>query len=230
MMLQTLEQWLASRPILFQLMRFACIGALNTALDFTLLNLLTESFAIQSGPGLWLLNTVGVVAAIIQSYIWNKHWAFANTQKAQSLFGQLCVLVGVGGLGFGVFVLSILPSLRGLLDSIFMLPDFIAPQVGYYIAVLLGFLLLQLIVTVHLGFYDHAQQATSQPSQFGSFALVSLVGVIINSTILLFLAWVLTELVFDLEASLAKNLAKFAAVFISLAWNFVGYKFFVFHR
>ncbi len=229
-MLQMIEQLLTRRPVVFQLVRFAGIGAMNAALDFLLLNLVTLSFGVQSGPKLAVLNIIGVCAAIIQSYLWNKYWAFA-AQQMHSLVYQFIGAVLVGGLGFVTFCLAVLPSAAPLLAS-YGVPVAFNYTTQFYWVVLAGFLFLQLILAVNLGLF-HKTAGVSAPFEMGQFAkfiLVSVVGVVINSLALFAIASVLLWLMPDFSASLAKNIAKFAAVFISLVWNFAGYKFFVFKR
>ena len=43
------EKLLAEKPIILQLLRFAAIGVINTALDFIILNVVTKSLCINSG-------------------------------------------------------------------------------------------------------------------------------------------------------------------------------------
>lgn len=230
MFTQQLSEFLARKPVVIQLLRFACIGALNTALDFLILNLITEGLGIQAGFSLAAINVVGVVAAVVQSYYWNKHWTFGDSTTV-SLVRQFVSLLLVGGLGFVAFVCAVWPSISELLASRGLGVPVLAGGVFYYGIVLLLFLLVQIVIGVHLGFRAQpGQPAGSATVEFGKFVLVSILGVLINSVVLTVLVAVFTAVDPSLAGGLAKNMAKFIAVFVSLVWNFVGYKFLVFRR
>ncbi len=97
---------LNSKPIILQLLRFAAIGSLNTALDFVILNYITKSFNVTEGLQLGILNVVSFTAAIIQSYLWNRAWTF-NSNTVSSLQNAIRLIL-VGGLGFASFVAVII--------------------------------------------------------------------------------------------------------------------------
>ncbi len=230
-MFTSLEQLLQRKPVILQLLRFVCIGALNTALDFILLNFFTETFHVKAGVKLALLNSIGVLAAIVQSYYWNKYWAFAQG-AATSLIRQFITLVFVGGLGLVAFIGAVLPSVTVWmsLSNNPLLPIIEATPV-YFIILFAVFVLAQIVLWTNISYrVQGADQRSSAQTQFGSFVAVSIVGVIINSLVLTGLVAVLAHTNPDLASSLVKNLAKFIAVFVSLTWNFVGYKFFVFKQ
>lgn len=231
-MIQFLTDLLNKKPVILQLLRFIAIGALNTAIDFVILNLLTESLHIQEGARLGFINIVGTTAAIIQSYYWNKYWAFASG-VISSVFKQFALVVVVGALGFFAFLAAILPSLSVLLASR-GLPAVTGAGSLYFALVLIVFLLAQIVIGSNIGFraQDGGQMTTQTgaTSEFGKFIGVSIVGVIINSIVLTILVAVILHTYPSVTESLAKNLAKFIAVFVALTWNFIGYKFFVFRR
>lgn len=62
------------------------------------------------------------------------------------------------------------------------------------------------------------------PAQFAKFLAVSVVGAIINSSIV-YAVTTYIEPLFGLEKSLWANVAKVAATAVGLVWNFIGYKF-----
>ncbi len=242
-MFPQLTALLSRKPIILQLLRFACIGALNTAVDFVILNLLTNYLHIDAGSKLLAyVNVVGVTVAIIQSYYWNKYWAFA-ADSTVSVLKHFFGMVLVGGLGACTFIAAILPSLTEVLaDPTHRIPV-LSTLVGvhsshpvavitgsglYYGVVLLLFFLLQIIIGVNIGFHKPTEGAVS--TEFGKFIFVSIIGVIINSIVLAGLAALILHATPSLAPSFVKNVAKLAAVFISLAWNFIGYKLFVFKR
>lgn len=210
---------------MFQLFRFVAIGAINTAVDFVILNVLTEAFHIESGPKLALINVVGTTVAIIQSYYWNKHWAFV-VNTVSSFLQQFVFVVLVGALGLFAFLAAVLPSLSNLLVK-YGIP-ITAPSTPFYFGmVLLVFVFLQIILAVNIGF---SQNNNAPTTEFGKFLGVSIMGVVINSIVLTALVAVILHLHPGISSGLAKNIAKLVAVFVVLTWNFLGYKFFVFRR
>jgi putative flippase GtrA len=65
--------------------------------------------------------------------------------------------------------------------------------------------------------------------KFSQFLAVSIVGIIINGGIV-YLITSFTNPLFGLSPQLWANVAKLFATGISLIWNFIGYKFFVFKK
>lgn len=207
-------EFLRSRPVVIQLLRFAAIGALNTALDFIILNFVTKSFNISSGVELGVLNIVSFSCAIIQSYFWNRAWAFAESSGV-SIFQNALRLFLVGGLGFVAFLL------------VFIGAGYDAASI-FFLMVLGVFLVFELVLwkAFHLQFL-----AQSAGSQFLSFLIVSLIGLLINSVIIVLATRVITPgLENTVNADTIKNVAKILATAFSLIWNFVGYKLIVFKR
>lgn len=212
-----LADLLNKRPIILQLLKFGCIGALNAALDFILLNLLTEAFSIQKGAGLGALNIVSVSAAIIQSYFWNKSWAFVKTGTV-SVLTQFTRLVLVGGLGVTAFAAVLLGSQLNY-------------GVAYFVWLLCVYIVLQLGVwaSVRGGSVSTPGQSGTR-AEFVGFVVVSVIGAGINSLILTGLVANFGQALPGISEKLFKNIAKIAATIVSLMWNFVGYKFFVFRK
>ncbi len=56
-----------------QVVRFGIVGALNTIVDFGLLNVLYH----YVGWPLLIANSLSVTAGIANSFLWNKHWTFS---------------------------------------------------------------------------------------------------------------------------------------------------------
>ncbi len=211
---------LARRPVIMQLLRFAAIGALNTALDFIILNYITKRYGIDKGASLGLLNVLSFSAAVIQSYLWNKAWAFAESRGG--LMQNLNRLVLVGGLGF----VSLVGVLFGA--NLEAVP-------AYYLMILVGF------VVVQIGFWFSFRlslksgaggvAAPAHKHMFSSFLLISLVGLLINSGVIALASNIITPYLSGyISADLIKNAAKVLATGFSLVWNFLGYKLIVFKK
>ncbi len=138
-----------TKTLLSQILKFAVIGVINTGIDFAILNLLMYFTEIKSGNGLILLNAISFTAAVINSYLLNKRWAFN----------------------------------------------------------------------------DHAQGDAAK--KFSVFLAVSLIGLAINTAVVR----IGSDYNFiNIDQQLWNNVAKIAATGISLVWNFVGYKLFVFNK
>ncbi len=206
---------LRSRPVIIQLLRFAAIGSINTALDFVILNYVTKSFDVTSGVTLGVLNVISFTAAIIQSYFWNRAWAFAESSGV-SVFQNALRLVFVGGLGLLAFLGVIIGAAYDATNL-------------YFLLILAAFVVVQVCLwkAFALKFGQHQGAGT----QFATFLIVSLVGLLINSTIVVVASYFITPyLEFSVNADTIKNVAKICATMFSLIWNFVAYKLIVFKR
>lgn len=213
---QKLAQLLARKLIILQILRFAAIGALNTALDFIILNYVTKSFGITSGVDLGLLNFISFGTAMIQSYFWNRAWTFAESVATplQNLFR----LILVGGLGFGSFVLVFIGGLYGLMDT-------------YYLVILIVFVVAEILIWYSIGLRLISGSSTSVGHEFGIFIVVSVIGLLINSAIIVLASNALApSLSSFINTDTVKNVAKILATLVSLVWNFIGYKLIVFKK
>lgn len=69
-------------PVIMQFAKFGAVGALGTVLDFGVLNLLIYLTAISAGGGYSAFKGISFLVANINSYLWNKHWAFKKEAPA----------------------------------------------------------------------------------------------------------------------------------------------------
>jgi putative flippase GtrA len=138
-----------TNSIIGQIVRFAVVGGINTAVDWVILFGLTRATGIYEGNGLIPLNTISFTAAVINSYLLNKKWTFKDVDTANS------------------------------------------------------------------------------GKKFSSFLLVSIVGALINTAVLRLVSTNIDPM-FGLSQQVWLFVAKAAATGIGLAWNFIGYKLFVF--
>ncbi len=212
----SISNLLVRKPVIMQLLRFAAIGALNTAIDFIILNYVTKSMGIDQGSRLGLINVIGFTAATIQSYFWNRAWAFSQSSGA-TLFQNFYRLVLVGGLGFGAFLAVVLGAAYGAAPIFFLI-------------VFIAFIISEIALWILFGLTSRGS-GPHIGHEFAVFLAVSVVGLLINSLIIAIasksLAPSLNELV---NADTVKNIAKILATGVSLVWNFVGYKLLVFKR
>lgn len=210
---QKITGFLEQKPVILQLLRFGCIGVVNTALDFVVLNLMISFFAVSTGSHLGWVNIPGFILAVSQSYIWNRFWTFS--EQKNTLFENTLRLFIVGVLGFVTFLLAVLGS------RFFAKP-------WYFVLVFFVFALLQVFIWAWLGFFKNVvQPVVEHHSKLWIFLAVSIVGLAINSGLLVGI----TSYV-QLSSNLAfnANLAKILATLASLVWNFLGYKLLVFRK
>ena len=211
-----LETLLAKYPVVMQLCRFVAIGVLNYALDTIIFNFVSKLTGVQAGTSLGVVNIPGFVAAVIQSYVWNHYWTFGE-QQAQKLLKNFFRLVLVGLLGFLALVLILLGAKVS------------APS-SFYLIILGVFILAEIILWASFGLRRDVHAAFSE-KEFVSFIVISVIGLLINSLLLALLSGKLAIFFHgQISADLVKNIAKIFATVVSLAWNFIGYKLFVFKK
>jgi len=128
------------------------------------------------------------------------------------------VVIGFVNTGIDFLVLNIEMALTGIHDGPYM---FLLNAVSFAIATVNSYFLNR-----KWAFQDNSSE---QGKQFSQFIAVSLVGVVINSTIVYTITTYVSPIVIE-NPVLWANLAKVAATGISLIWNFLGYKFFVFKK
>lgn len=204
--------FLTRKPIILQLLRFAAIGVINTALDFIILNVVSKSLGIASGSRLGEINVIGFSLAVIQSYFWNRYWAFSK-DRLVDVRNYIIRPILVGALGAGAVAAVLFGSS-------------VSASAGFYVMVFGMFILLELVFWLAFGLGKLA--LPRQPvEEFTAFLVVSLIGLGINS---LLIGTISSGLHLAAGSDLNKNLAKIIATLVSLVWNFVGYKVFVFKK
>ena len=82
--------------ILWQVAKFGLVGILNTSIDFGILNFLMAATSVTRGIGIIPINAVAVVAAVVNSFYWNKDWVFGQKQGASFLTFSVVTLIGLG--------------------------------------------------------------------------------------------------------------------------------------
>lgn len=201
---------LQQRPVVLQLLRFGAIGVFNTAMDALVLNFMSAQFGITKGSGVGWINLPGFILAVIQSYYWNKYWAFDN--QAISLLKNFLRLAGVGVVGVVVF-------------GLVFLGGHTSARPEYFIGIFVVFLLAQVVLWYMYGFFKALKQQAQRI--FLNFLIVSVIGFLINSFVLYATT---THGSISSNAGDNLNIGKLAATVASLVWNFIGYKLFVFKK
>lgn len=110
------------RGFFFQLSKFGLIGVTNTVIDLGIYNLLIFMSDVSSGYLIAVFKSFSVLAAIVNSYIWNKFWSFEK--KEVSNFGEeftQFLLVSLVGLllnvGITAFVVNVIGAPAGMAEK-----------------------------------------------------------------------------------------------------------------
>lgn len=198
-------------PVVYQFLRFGCIGVLNTGLNFLILNGISKALGINQGFKLGAVSVIGFAAAVVQSYLWNRTWTFGSEQNV-TIFKNFIRLVQVGILGSLGVILVILGASQ-------------QAQPIYYVGVLFVYLILETVLWKHFGF--HLSDWNHEGHSFFVFFAVTLIGLLINTTLVSVIS-VYWQPFTNLD--LNKNVAVILATGVSLFWNFIGYKLVVFKK
>jgi putative flippase GtrA len=205
-----ISELISRRPVILQFMRFACIGLLNTALDFLVLNTISKALGITQGLPLGIINLFSFTLAVIQSYLWNRTWTFGG--EVARLKTNFFRLVKVGSLG-AVFIVAVIAA------SKFQAPWY------FFLLMLCMYLLIETILWRSFGF--HVSDWNHESHSFFIFTIVTFIGLVINFSLV---SSVSVHLHLTQNPDLDKNIAKVIATCISLFWNFTGYKLIVFKK
>ncbi|OGI22455.1 MAG: hypothetical protein A2808_03065 [Candidatus Moranbacteria bacterium RIFCSPHIGHO2_01_FULL_55_24] len=149
-----------------------------------------------------------------------------QTQAAQNplakLVKQFSKFIIVGGVNTGIdfLVLNILIYLTGITAGIEL---FVLNTISFSVAVINSYFMNKRWT------FEDKSVSEKEPVKFSQFLAVSVVGIIINGGVLSGITYFIPPL-FGLSAVLWANVAKLMATGLSLVWNFVGYKFFVFKK
>lgn len=110
------------RPFFFQLAKFGLIGVTNSIVDLGIYNFFIYHSDVSSGSLIILFKCFSVLAAIVNSYIWNKYWSFEK-KEAQNLgkeFVQFLMVSFVGlllNVGITAFVVNIIGAPAGFTEK-----------------------------------------------------------------------------------------------------------------
>lgn len=129
------------------------------------------------------------------------------------------VVIGIINTGIDFLVLNIEMWLTGITSGSFM---FVQNAVSFGVATINSYFLNKKWAFEDTSHHDQAKK-------FSSFMSVSIVGILINSTIVYLITTFIPPLL-GINDVLWANLAKVFATGISLVWNFIGYKFLVFKK
>lgn len=180
---------------------------------------------------LFIVNNVSFAIAGIQFQYWMLYAIFPFGEMigyfvVLSIFSQVRILVEASRfaiVGFFNFVLDV------------AILTMLSLQFGIYGGV--GIVLLNIIagtIALFNSYYwnrkfTFEKQTEASAGEFGAFVSVSIIGILINTTVL-FLITTFLPAPSGLTEEQFLTIAKIASIFVSLFWNFFGYKFIVFKK
>ncbi len=137
------------------------------------------------------------------------------------LFKQFAKFVVVGGINtlIDFVVLNIEMSLTSITSGPYM---FVLNSISFSVATVNSY-----FMNKHWTFKDKSQQ--KEGVKFMQFLSVSIVGIAINGGVVYLITTFIPPMA-GLNSQLWANVAKLLATGISLIWNFIGYKLFVFKK
>ena len=89
-------------PTIFQFMKFAIIGGMNTMLDLGILNFLIFITGIAAGVYYSVFKSISFSIAVTSSYLWNKYWTFQDFNRPQ--LKEILKFLFVNAIGFVINV------------------------------------------------------------------------------------------------------------------------------
>jgi len=144
-----------------------------------------------------------------------------NLIKKNSFVKQFSrfVVIGIINTGLDFLILNLEMFLTGITKGPYML---VQNAISFSIATTNSY-----FFNKYWTFQDKSKK--EQAKKFSQFLIVSIGGVFINSSIV-FIVTTYVPPSFGIQSVLWANLAKVFATGISLIWNFLGYKFWVFKK
>jgi len=110
------------RPFFFQLAKFGLIGVANTVVDLGIYNLFIYLSDVSSGYLIVVFKSFSVLAAIVNSYVWNKFWSFEKKEvhNVGEEFTQFLMVSLVGlllNVGITAFVVNVIGAPVGVAEK-----------------------------------------------------------------------------------------------------------------
>lgn len=134
-----IASWIGRRFLaIYQIAKFGLVGALNTFVDFGVLNLLFWVTGVATGTSYSYFKGVSFIVAAFNSYFWNKHWTFEKGGKAFQTeeFLKFIIVTFIGFLlnvGTASLIVVVIGPQYGLSDTLW-------GNIGAFVAVFVAFL------------------------------------------------------------------------------------------
>lgn len=110
------------KPFFFQLSKFGLVGVTNTVVDLGIYNLFIFASDVSSGYLIAVFKCFSVMAAIINSYVWNKFWSFEKKEVSNvgEEFTQFLMISLIGlllNVGITAFVVNVIGAPAGMAEK-----------------------------------------------------------------------------------------------------------------
>lgn len=110
------------KAFFFELAKFGLIGVTNTVIDLGLFNLFIYFSHVSDGYMVSVFKSFSVLAAIINSFIWNKYWSFAkkDSENVGEEFTHFLAVSLIGllmNVGITSFVVNVMTTPAGFSDK-----------------------------------------------------------------------------------------------------------------
>ncbi|MDD4201763.1 MAG: GtrA family protein [Candidatus Paceibacterota bacterium] len=125
--------------IFYQGGKFLLVGALNTFVDFGVLNFLMFSTSIFSGAGYSFFKALSFFCSVVNSYFWNKFWTFEQKETGVIKTSEFGKFAGIAGIGFALNV-AIASFVVNAIGPQFGVSEELWSNFGAFIAILCVFL------------------------------------------------------------------------------------------
>lgn len=104
-MSEKISEKTALQKLMWRFSKFSLVGAINTAIDFGIFNVLIFLWGIHSSTYL-LFKSIAFIGAVGNSYLWNRYWVFKEEKSHDSRVMEriLFFLVSLFGLGINAVV------------------------------------------------------------------------------------------------------------------------------
>ena len=131
--------YVASRfiPALYQFGKFAAVGALNTVIDLGALNFLIILTGISTGIYYSSFKAISFLAAVGNSYFWNKFWTFGSARPASAKEFSRFIFFTFIGLIINVGVATLIVDIA---SPVFGAPAKLMANVGAVVATVVSLL------------------------------------------------------------------------------------------
>lgn len=97
---------------IWQFLKFAVVGVLNTVVDFLVFQLLNLTLG-----WMYVAQVIGYSAGVLNSYFWNSRWTFRKEHKRSAREAASFLVVNLVSLGVSLGVLWACKNLLGITDA-----------------------------------------------------------------------------------------------------------------
>lgn len=101
-----------AKKTLWQIVKFAIVGVLNTAVDFAVFQTLNLTLG-----WVYAAQVLGYTAGVINSYLWNSNWTFREQRTRSFREIALFLLVNLASLGVSLGMIWLLREKAGITNA-----------------------------------------------------------------------------------------------------------------